>query len=215
MRNKPDAKLLFVAHRQEILQQAQAAYRAVLRDGSFGELWVGNAQPAHYRQLFVSIQTLNNQLSNLALSPDYYDYLVIDEVHHVSAASYRGVLAHFSPQILLGLTATPERHDGSDILADFGGVIAAEIRLPEAINRRHLCPFQYFAIDDDTDLRSISWSRGRYDIGQLTNLYTHNQARVNKIVHSLHEIVTDINGIKALAFCVSREHANFMCKQFY
>ena len=115
---------------------------------------------------------------------------------------------------LLGLTATPERHDGSDILVDFCDVIAAEIHLPEAISRRHLCPFQYFGIDDETDLRNISWSRGRYDISQLTNLYTHNQARVNKIVQSLREIVTDILDMKALAFCVSREHADFMCKQF-
>ena len=212
--NKPDAKFLFVAHRQEILRQAQAAFRAVLRNSNFGEVWVGGSQPEHYRQLFASIQTLNNQLAGLSLSPDYYDYIVIDEVHHIAAASYRAVLEHFTPKILLGLTATPERHDGSDILADFGGVIAAEIRLPEAINRRHLCPFQYFAIDDDTDLRSIPWSRGRYDIAQLTNLYTHNHTRVNKILQSLQEIVTDIGSIKALAFCVSRAHADFMCRQF-
>ncbi|MDY0206098.1 MAG: DUF3427 domain-containing protein [Pseudomonas sp.] len=214
LRNKPDAKFLFVAHRQEILKQAQASYRGVLRNGDFGELWVAGAKPEHYRQLFASIQTLNSQLADLSLSADYYDYIVIDEVHHIAASSYRAVLEYFSPEILLGLTATPERHDGSDILTDFGGVIAAELRLPEAINRRYLCPFQYFAVDDDTDLRSIPWSRGRYDISQLTNLYTHNHARVNKIVQSLHEIVTDIGSIRALAFCVSREHADFMCKQF-
>ena len=214
LRSKPDAKFLFVAHRQEILKQAQASYRGVLRNGDFGELWVAGAKPEHYRQLFASIQTLNNQLADLSLSADYYDYIVIDEVHHIAASSYRAVLEYFTPTILLGLTATPERHDGSDILADFGGVIAAELRLPEAINRRYLCPFQYFVVDDETDLRNIPWSRGRYDIAQLTNLYTHNHARVNKIVHSLQEIVTDISGIRALAFCVSREHADFMCKQF-
>ncbi len=214
LRNKPDAKFLFVAHRQEILKQAQASYRGVLRNGDFGELWVAGAKPEHYRQLFASIQTLNNQLADLSLSADYYDYIVIDEVHHIAASSYRAVLEYFTPTILLGLTATPERHDGSDILADFGGVIAAELRLPEAINRRHLCPFQYFAIDDDTDLRNIPWSRGRYDIAQLSNLYTHNHVRVNKIVQSLQEIVTDIGSIRALAFCVSREHADFMCKKF-
>jgi len=139
---------------------------------------------------------------------------VIDKVHHIASSSYRAVLTHFQPKILLGFTATPERHDGSDILTDFCDVIAAEIRLAEAISLRHLCPFQYFGIDDETDLRKISWSRGRYDISQLTNLYTHNQARVNKIVQSLREIVTDISDMKALAFCVSREHADFMCKQF-
>ncbi|WP_217522796.1 DUF3427 domain-containing protein [Vibrio metschnikovii] len=210
---KPQAKFLFVAHREEILKQARAAYRGVLRNGTFGELWVGGHTPEHYRQLFVSIQTLNNQLTQLNLTADYYDYIVIDEVHHIAASSYRALLEHFSPTILLGLTATPERHDGGDILADFGGVIAAEIRLPEAINRRHLCPFQYFAIDDDTDLRNIAWSRGRYDIAQLTNLYTHNQVRFDKILLSMQEIITDTGKMKALAFCVSKEHALYMTEQ--
>ncbi len=213
IKEKPQANFLFVAHREEILKQARAAYRGVLRNGTFGELWVGGHTPGHYRQLFVSIQTLNNQLDQLNLTADYYDYIVIDEVHHIAASSYRAVLEHFSPTILLGLTATPERHDGGDILADFGGVIAAEIRLPEAINRRHLCPFQYFGIDDDTDLRTIPWSRGRYDITQLTNLYTHNQVRFNKILFSMQEILTDISKTKALAFCVSKEHAHYMTQQ--
>ncbi|HCM04396.1 MAG TPA: DUF3427 domain-containing protein [Oceanospirillales bacterium] len=213
-KTNPDANFLFIAHREEILKQARSAYRGVLRNSSFGELWVGGHIPEHYRQLFVSIQTINNQLSQLNLTIDYYDYIVIDEVHHIAADSYRSVLAHFEPSILLGLTATPERHDGGDILADFGGVVAAELRLPEAINRRYLCPFQYFGIDDDTDLRSISWGRGRYDIAQLTNLYTSNQTRFDKILLSLQEIVTDLREMKALAFCVSREHAEYMTKQF-
>ncbi|QEQ98157.1 DUF3427 domain-containing protein [Neptunomonas concharum] len=213
IKEKPQANFLFVAHREEILKQARAAYRGVLKNSAFGELWVGGHSPEHYRQLFVSIQTLNNQLGELNLTSDFYEYIVIDEVHHIAASSYRAVLEYFSPSILLGLTATPERHDGSDILADFGGVIAAEIRLPEAINRRHLCPFQYFGIDDDTDLRTIPWSRGRYDIAQLTNLYTHNQARFDKILLSVQEIVTDIGKMKALAFCVSKEHAQYMTQQ--
>ncbi|MAB50546.1 MULTISPECIES: DEAD/DEAH box helicase [unclassified Marinobacter] len=214
LKAKPNARFLFVAHREEILRQAREAYRGVLRNNTFGELWVGGHLPEHYRQLFVSIQALNNQLAQLNLTEDYYDYIVIDEVHHIAASSYRAVLGHFSPEILMGLTATPERHDGGDILSDFGGVIAAELRLPEAINRRHLCPFQYFGIDDDTDLRTIPWNRGRYDVVQLTNLYTHNQNRVEKILRSLREIATDIDSMKALAFCVSRAHANFMVSQF-
>lgn len=214
MRGSFRAKFLFIAHREEILKQARAAYRGVLRSTTFGELWVGGHTPEHYQQLFVSIQTLNNQLAQLNLTSDFYDYIVIDEVHHISASSYRAVLEYFTPSILLGLTATPERHDGADILADFGGVIAAEIRLPEAINRRHLCPFQYFGIDDDTDLRTISWNRGRYDIAQLTNLYTHNQIRINKILLNMQKIITDVSKMKALAFCVSKEHAQYMAQQF-
>ncbi|MEM6249154.1 DUF3427 domain-containing protein [Shewanella vaxholmensis] len=210
----PEANFLFVAHRQEILQQALGAYRGVLKNNQFGELWVAEHKPNSYKHLFASIQSLNLQLDNLPLVADFYDYIVIDEVHHVAANSYRGLLAHFEPTILLGLTATPERHDGVDILADFCGVIAAEIRLPEAINQRHLCPFQYFAIDDATDLRKLNWSRGRYDVAELSNLYTHNDQRVTRIIRSLAETVTDIDNIKALAFCVTKEHAEYMAKKF-
>lgn len=210
----PEANFLFVAHRQEILQQALGAYRGVLKNNQFGELWVAEHKPNSYKHLFASIQSLNLQLDTLPLAADFYDYIVIDEVHHVAASSYRGLLEHFEPTILLGLTATPERHDGVDILVDFCGVIAAEIRLPEAINQWHLCPFQYFAIDDETDLRKLSWSRGRYDVAELSNLYTHNEQRVTRIIRSLAETVTDIGNIKALAFCVSREHAEYMAKKF-
>jgi superfamily II DNA or RNA helicase len=214
----PEAKFLFIAHREEILKQALGAYRGVLKNSTFGELWVGNNKPNKYQHLFASIQSLNNQLNSqteqLALSEDYFDYIVIDEVHHISASSYRTVLKHFSPQILLGLTATPERHDGTDILSDFCNVIAAEIRLPEAINQRHLSPFQYFGIDDDTDLTKISWSKGRYDIAELTHLYTYNDQRVLRIIQSLQEVVTDISQMRALAFCVSKEHAKFMAQKF-
>ena len=210
----PEAKFLFIAHREEILKQALGAYRGVLKNNSFGELWVGNNKPSKYQHLFASIQSLNNQMDTLALSEDYFDYIVIDEVHHISASSYRAVLKHFSPKILLGLTATPERHDGTDILSDFCNVIAAEIRLPEAINQRHLSPFQYFAIDDDTDLTKISWSKGRYDIAELTHLYTYNDQRVLRILQSLDEIVTDISQMRALAFCVSKDHAKFMAQKF-
>ncbi|WP_049631206.1 DUF3427 domain-containing protein [Cellvibrio sp. pealriver] len=213
-KKNPKAKFLFVAHRQEILIQALNAYRGVLRNNQFGELWVGSFQPERFNHLFASIQTLNNQLDSLPLSEDYYDYIVIDEVHHIAAQSYRGILQHFKPKILLGLTATPERHDGQNILDDFCGVIAAEIRLPEAINRRHLCPFQYFAIDDDTDLSQISWSQGRYDIAELTNLYTHNEQRVKRIIQSINEIITDVMNMKAIAFCVSKDHAEYMTKKF-
>ncbi|MGP1782916.1 DEAD/DEAH box helicase, partial [Shewanella frigidimarina] len=97
---------------------------------------------------------------------------------------------------------------------DFCNVIAAEIRLPEAINQRHLSPFQYFAVDDNTDLTNISWAKGRYDIAELTKLYTYNDQRVFRILQSLEEIVTDISQMRALAFCVSKDHANFMAQKF-
>ena len=210
----PEAKFLFLAHREEILKQARSAYRGVLKNSQFGELLVGQYKPEKFNHLFASIQSFNNQLSSLNLSNDYFDYIVIDEVHHITANSYRPILEHFEPTILIGLTATPERHDGADILKDFCNVIAAEIRLPEAINQRHLSPFQYFGIDDETDLTKISWSKGRYDVAELTNLYTLNDQRVIRIIQSLNEIITDISQMRALAFCVSKAHANYMAKKF-
>lgn len=214
IQEKPNATFLFVAHREEILKQARSSYRQVLKDRHFGQLWVGNNQAEHYRQLFVSIQTLNNKLDELRLSKSFYDYIVIDEVHHIAAKSYRGVVDYFEPKILLGLTATPERQDGSDILEDFHGTIAAEIRLTEAINRRHLCPFQYFLIDDETNLRNIKWTKGRYDSAELTDLYTHHNIRTRKIIQSIEEIITDVGQMRALAFCVSQAHAEYMAKEF-
>ena len=133
--NNDSAKLLFLAHRKEILTQSLATFRGVLKDNNFGELMVGGEEPANFRQVFASVQSLNNRLELMNLSPDYYDYIVIDEAHHQAAKSYRGIINYFKPKVLLGLTATPERMDGGDIQEDFHNRIAAEIRLPEALNR--------------------------------------------------------------------------------
>lgn len=213
-RKKPDARLLFVAHREEILKQARDTFRAILRDSSFGELWVSGIEPQHYRHLFVSVQTLNNRLRSLRLTPDYYDFIIIDEVHHIAAESYRPILNHFLPKILLGLTATPERHDGSDILGDFCGTIAAELRLTDAINKGYLCPFQYFGIEDTVDISGVKWERGRYLPSELSRIYTANDERVKHIVRNMQEIIGDLTKINCLGFCVSQDHAEYMARKF-
>lgn len=210
-----NAKLLFVAHREEILKQARKTFQAVLKDASFGELWVGGEKPEHFNQLFVSVQTLNNHIENLNITEDFYDMIIIDEVHHIAANSYRPILTRFIPQILLGLTATPERHDGTSILEDFCDTIAAELRLPDAINRRYLCPFQYFGVDDPTDLTRVSWKQGRYVPSELTRIYTQNDSRVEHILRNMQAIISDIHAVKCLAFCVSQEHAEYMAKKFW
>jgi len=157
--NRPTATLLFLAHRKEILEQAISVFRGILRDNNFGELWVDGLIPNSFEFVFASVQTLKNRLKDIKLSPDFYDYVVIDECHHLTAESYRGVINYFQPRILLGLTATPERMDGGNIQEDFHNRIAAEIRLPEALNRKLLCPFQYFGITDSIDLSKIGWER--------------------------------------------------------
>ena len=208
------ARLLFVAHRKEILEQAQATFRGVLKDNNFGELWVDGISPNKFDCVFASVQTLNNQLGNASLSVDYYDYIVIDEVHHIAAKSYRPVLNKFNPSILLGLTATPERMDNENILIDFCNVVAAEIRLPEALNRELLCPFQYFGISDSIDLSNVRWENGKYVQSELTEIYTKNDQRLSEILSSLDKYLTDINNVTALGFCVSQEHANYMAEKF-
>ncbi|WP_297098707.1 DUF3427 domain-containing protein [uncultured Draconibacterium sp.] len=209
-----NSKLLFVAHRKEILQQAQATFQGVLRDNNFGELWVDGLEPEKYDFLFASVQTLNNRIDSLQLSSNYYDYIIIDEVHHIAASSYRSILKHFNPKILLGLTATPERMDNEDILKDFSDVIAAEIRLPQALNRKLLCPFQYFGITDSIDLSDVTWQNGRYLPSELTKLYTQNDKRVGEILSNLEKYITDINDVRALGFCVTQAHAQYMAEKF-
>ena len=107
--NNPRARLLFVAHRKEILQQAQETFQHVLRDSNFGELWLDGYEPVNYEYLFASVQTLNNRIKDMSLSKDFFDFIIIDEVHHIAANSYRPIIEKFHPKILLGLTATPER----------------------------------------------------------------------------------------------------------
>ncbi|MBS1613467.1 MAG: DUF3427 domain-containing protein, partial [Bacteroidetes bacterium] len=214
LQNNPQAKLLFVAHRMEILKQAMWTYRGVLKDNNFGELWVDGEKPEKYDVVFASVQTLNNRILELSLGSEYYDYIVIDEVHHIKASSYRPILQKFRPKILLGLTATPERMDGDDILTDFCNTIAAEIRLPEALTGKLLCPFQYFGITDSVDLTSVQWARGKYDASELTKIYTSNDRRVGEIIHALDKYVKDISAVKCLGFCVTQEHAKYMAEKF-
>ncbi len=207
------AKLLFVAHRKEILIQARDTFQSILRDNNFGELWVDGIEPINFEYLFASVQTLQNNIESLQLSQNYFDFIIIDEVHHIAAKSYRPILEKFNPKILLGLTATPERMDNENILNDFCDVIAAEIRLPEALNRKLLCPFQYFGISDNVNLQNIKWQNGKYQISQLSDTLS-TQQRVGDILQKCEEYLTDMNSVIALGFCVSQEHAQFMSENF-
>ena len=211
-------KLLFVAHRKEILEQSIKTFRMVLRDANFGDLFVGDISPQSFEYLFVSVQTFNAKSLEKHLTPDFYDYIIIDEVHHAPAETYKNILGHFTPKFLLGLTATPERMDGKSIMPYFNNKITAEIRLPEAIERKLLCPFQYFGVTDNIDLSNLRWERGGYNREELSKIYTRQDAetitRASLIVQAVDKYVTDINEVKGLGFCVSKEHARFMADYF-
>ena len=215
--DKP-CRLFFVAHREEILKQSLYTFRAVLKDANFGEMFVGSYKPESIDNLFISIQTFNSQDFTAKTSPEFYDYIIVDEFHHAAAPTYQKLLAYYQPCILLGLTATPERMDGKSVLPYFNNRIAAEIRLPEAIDRKLLCPFQYFGITDTVDLDTLKWSAGGYDKGELSRVFTLSGAmadrRADHVVSSLLKYVTDIDEVKGLGFCVTVEHAEFMCRYF-
>ena len=208
------AKLLYLAHRKEILQQAITVFRGIVQNNNLGELWVDGETPNRYEHVFASVQTLKNRIDSLTLLPEYYDFIIIDECHHLTANSYRGIINYFKPKVLLGLTATPERMDGGDITEDFENRIAAEIRLPEALNRKLLCPFQYFGITDSVDLSKATWERGRYVLSELSSIYTANDRRVGDIIAALERYTKNSRDVRALGFCATIEHAKFMAGKF-
>ena len=212
------SRLLFIAHRKEILEQSLKCFRKVLNDSNFGDLMVDNYEPEHLEFLFCSIEKLNSREFTKNLKNDYYDYICIDEVHHLAADSYQDIVSYFKPKVLLGLTATPDRLDGKDILKYFNNRISAEISLAEAIEKGMLSTFQYYGITDTTDLSSIKWKNGGYDISQLNDLYVNNKdsalERAANIASAVDRYIANINDMKALGFCTSIEHAEFMSSYF-
>ena len=208
------ARLLFVAHREEILTQSRATFAHALRDANFGEEWVGGRRPAEFEHVFASIQSLNASGVE-GIDPQHFDVVIIDEFHHAAAASYRALLDHLKPVELLGLTATPERSDGLPILHWFDDRIAAELRLWDAIDQHRLSPFAYFGIADDLDLREVPFTRGRgYDVDGVTSLITANDVWANRVLKHFLEYFGNPPEVRALGFCVGVDHAHYMARVF-
>ncbi|MBU1171857.1 MAG: DUF3427 domain-containing protein [Proteobacteria bacterium] len=219
LEKKKNAKLLFIAHRKEILQQALMTFRNVLRDSNFGELLVGSYQAERMEHLFCSVGMLASRRLWEHVGSNFYDFIVVDEAHHGTAASYRPIYDHFNPEILLGLTATPERMDGGNVAADFGNRFAAEIRLPEALEEKLLCPFHYFGVADPIDISSDRfWRNGKYDEKALEKIYTGEhilaKQRLDVIYSTLFLYEPNLENVKGIGFCVSIKHAQFMADMF-
>lgn len=205
--------LLFVAHRQEILKQSLATFRAAMRDGHFGELMVGDERPTIGRQVFASVQALHGERLK-TLASDAYEVVIVDEFHHAEADTYRRLLSHLRPRLLVGLTATPERADGKSVLEWFDHRVAFELRLWDAIDQGLVVPFQYFGIHDGIDLTKVDFKAGRYDVATLEHLYTADTARALAVLRELERQVPRLDTLRALGFCVSVKHAEFMAKYF-
>lgn len=210
--NRP--RLLFLAHREELLHQARDRFRHVLRHESFGEILGGGEEPSELNHLFATIQSFRSRALLDSCGLDYWEYAVLDEAHHVPAQGYRDIIAALRPRILLGLTATPERMDGESILPWFDNRVADEMRLWHAIERQYLVPFDYFGVHDGTDLSNVTWTRGSYALGELEERYIGNTRRANLIIKEFCEVYGDWQEARALGFCVSIDHAEFMAQKF-
>lgn len=205
-------RLLFLAHRREILERARDTFRHALYDGSFGELQVGGATPTRFEHVFCSIQSAARLIERVG--PQHFRHVVVDECHHLPAESYQTVVPTLDPDQLVGLTATPERSDGKSLLPDFDGHVTAELRLWHALERELLAPFDYYGLSDGVDLRRVRWSRAGYDMGALGDIYTGHDARADLVLAQLGRRVADVRGVRALGFCVSIDHAEFMAEHF-
>lgn len=213
MRAHGEKNLLFVAHRKEILEQSLRVYRDTLQDASFGELYVAGTRPERWRHVFASVQGLSSYgVENLPAT--HFDVVVIDEFHHAEAPTYRRLLDYLRPKELLGLTATPERGDGRDVRDLFDGRSAYELPLWDALSADLLVPFHYFGVADGVDISAVDWRRGKYDVQGLDVLYTGNDNRAAKIIAELQDKVTDVGGMRALGFCASVTHAEYMARVF-
>ena len=201
-------RLLFLAHRIEIVSQARDTFRHVLGDAAFGELVSGGHEADRGDHVFATIQSASDLAARFPA--EHWDHVIIDECHHLPASSYQSVITRLRPGILVGLTATPERGDGRSLLPDFDGRIAAELRLWHAMEQQLLAPFDYYGIADGTDLRRVKWSRKGYDAGELGGVYTGNEARARLVLRQLERRVADVRKVRGLGFCVSVHHAEYM-----
>jgi len=206
----PVKRALFVAHREEILTQAATTWSKVFPDASIG-LLVGKQNEPDADLVFASVQTLSRMHHLRGFQPRHFDYIVIDEFHHAAASSYRKLLNHFEPRFLLGLTATPDRMDGADLLRLCDYNLVARISLLEGISRELLVPFQYFGVKDSVDFAPIPWRGGRFDIDKLTKaVATTDRAQQAMDAYHAHAPHTDALPRRTLVFCCSQKHADFM-----
>ena len=210
-------RLLFIAHQRQILEQAQATFRHVLHDSNFGELLDGSTTPAAYEHLFAMVQTLSNRRLIDQVGSNYWTMAIVDEAHHIPASSFQDVVRNLKPSILLGLTATPERLDGQP-LSDFfdsrpDGSPACSLRIWDALDQQLLCPFEYYATADEVDFRGVDWGAAT-ELKEISQVLTGSEIRARSIAISIERYVDDLSAMKALAFCSSIDHANYMADIF-
>ena len=210
--SKTYERILFVAHREEILKQAAITFENIRNSKEYG-FFNGDEKCTGKPVIFASVSTLGNSryLNEEYFSRDYFQYLIIDEIHHGVTDSYKRVVDYFQPEFMLGLTATPERMDGRSIYEICDYNVPYEIPLKEAINKGMLVPFRYYGIyDDATDYEGVRLVRGHFDEKELNKRFIENERRYDLI----YKYYRKYGSQKALGFCCSRAHAEDMARAF-
>jgi superfamily II DNA or RNA helicase len=201
-------RVLFIAHRDEILNQAIKNFRRVRPSASIGRM-TGADHEAAADLLFASVQTLGRVEHQATLPPNAFDYIVVDEFHHAAASTYRRVIDHFEPKFLLGLTATPERMDGGDLLALCQENLVFEAPIPVGVATGLLSPFQYWGVPDEVDYSNIPWRNARFDPESLETAVATEARAANAL-----EQFRKHGGKRCIGFCCSQRHADFMAEYF-
>jgi superfamily II DNA or RNA helicase/HKD family nuclease len=212
-------RLLFLAHRKDIIDQAREKYRVVLRQPMFGALISDGEKFSSQssEQVFCTVQSWATHIRN-QVRHDFFDLIVLDECHHAAADSYQEVIQWYREAIeagktdLLGLSATPFRADGKDIRNDFGGEFTHELSLAEAIEHGHVVPFSYFGVSDDVDYTEVNWGQGEKE--QLEKILHQNGQHLQNVHQTLLQHVADMNSLRAVAFCAGLKHARAACEYF-
>lgn len=210
-------RLLFVAHRREILEQALRTFREVLRDGTFGQLLTGLHEPDSFEHLFATIDSVASRDLVSRLGNDYWHTVIIDECHRIAGERFSALATPVAPRLLLGLTATPERTDGQPITPYFDarpdGSPAVELRIWDALEMQLLAPFEYYACDDETDFSTVPWNR----VGEqqaVAGLISNNDVRARAVLREWQRLSPNPRNNRAVVFCVSVDHATFMARYF-
>lgn len=204
-------KILFVAHREEIIKQAAQSFKNVRNSDDIG-FFYSNQKDTKNSFIFALVQTLGKEqyLNEEYFSKDYFDYIIVDEFHHAVSSNYKKIIDYFTPKFLLGLTATPERLDSKDVFALCDYNMVYEVRLKDAINKGWLVPFRYYGIYDETvNYEDIDYKNGKYDDKQLEEALMLNKRGELILNHYL-----KYNSKRAIGFCTSRHHAEYMAKVF-
>lgn len=209
VKNVNPQRTLFIVHREEILKKAKESFELITNKKC--SLYNGTNKDISGEIIFASIQTLTRHCQTFLKNT--FDYIIVDEVHHIGAKSYQNVVNYFETKFLLGMSATPERSDGFDVFGFFDNEIAIDVRLKKAIDANVIVPFHYFGITDIEEASLDNMDIDKTDIDKIAKKLMINK-RVEHIIRQIQTYGFDGTKMHCLGFCINKEHAIYMAKAF-